>query len=192
MLRPLYNWVLRLAAGPYAVPALACAAFIEASVPMVPPDTLLAPMVLARRERAFVYAAICTVASVLGGCVGYTIGYFLAPLGMKILVLTGHAGGYASFQAMFAKVGLAVILVKGFLPVPYMVVNYAAGLAKFDFPIFIAATATVRSARFFLETVLLQHPAAQAFVDKHLTVLVIAAVALIIALVVLVDRLGLR
>ena len=190
MLRPLYNWVLRLAAGPYALPALAAAAFVEATFPMIPPDALLMPMVLAKRERSFFYAAVCTAGSVLGGCVGYMIGYFLSPLGMKILAMTGHAGGYAAFQALFARVGLAVILIKGLTPVPYMVITLASGLAHFSFPVFVGASIVTRGGRFFLETTLLQHPNAQAFIDKHLTILAIAGVAVIVILWLIVDHFG--
>ncbi|MBV9509755.1 MAG: DedA family protein, partial [Caulobacteraceae bacterium] len=144
MLRPLYNWVLRLAASPYALPALAGVALVEATFPMAPPDALLIAMVLARRERGFFYAAVCTAGSVLGGCVGYAIGYFLAPVGMRILAATGHAAGYAAYQAAFAKVGLAVILIKGLTPIPYMVITLASGLAHFSFPVFVGASIVTR------------------------------------------------
>src|SRR6516164_8294522 len=71
MLRPLYNWAMKLAAGPFALPAMAAVATVEATFPFVPPDVMLAPMVLARRERAWLYAAVCTLSSVAGGCIGY-------------------------------------------------------------------------------------------------------------------------
>jgi membrane protein YqaA with SNARE-associated domain len=189
MLRPLYNWVLRLAAGPYALPALAAVAFVEATFPMVPPDALLMPMVLARRERSFFYAAVCTAGSVLGGCVGYAIGYFLTPVGKAILEMT-HPGSYAAFEALFARVGLAVILVKGLTPVPYMAITLASGLAHFSFPVFVGASIVTRGGRFFLETTLLQHPHAKAFIDKHLTVLAIVGVAVIVVLWLIIDHFG--
>ena len=189
MLRPLYNWALGLAAGRFALPALAAIAAIEATFPFVPPDVLLGPMVLARRERAWLYAAVCTVSSVIGGCVGYAIGYFAAPAAMKVLELAGRTDGLAAFQALFAKIGLAVILIKGLTPVPYMVVTLASGLAHFSLPVFIGASLLTRGGRFFLEAALLQHPHAKAFVDRHLTALVVGALVLLVAALGLVSQL---
>jgi len=184
MLRSLYDWAMRIAAGPYALIALPIVAFIEATFPFVPPDVMLAPMVLARRERAWLYAAICTAGSVLGGCCGYAIGYFAAGLANHVLALGGHADALAQFKCVFAKYGLAVILVKGLTPVPYMVVTLASGLAQFSLPVFIGASIITRGGRFFLEATLLQHPQAKVFVDRHLTALVVAALALIVVALV--------
>jgi membrane protein YqaA with SNARE-associated domain len=183
MLRPLYDWALRLASGRYALPALAGVAVLEATFPFVPPDVMLGPMVLARRERAWLYAAVCTLSSVIGGCIGYALGYFASDLAIKLLAMSGRTGGLASFQALFAKVGLAVILIKGLTPVPYMIVTLASGLAHFSIPVFIAASLVTRGGRFFLEAALLQQPHAKAFVDKHLTAL--AAGGLVLLLVAL-------
>jgi membrane protein YqaA with SNARE-associated domain len=189
MLRPLYNWAMRLAAGRYALPALGAVAALEATFPFVPPDVMLAPMVLARRDRAWLYATVCTLCSVAGGCVGYAVGYFASPLAMKLLTMTGRTGGLEAFQALFAKVGLAVILIKGLTPVPYMVVTLASGLAHFSLPMFIGASLITRGGRFFLEAALLQHPHAKVFVDKHLTALVIGALVLLVAGLLLVAKL---
>ena len=184
MLRPLYDWALRLASGRFALPALAGVAVLEATFPFVPPDVMLAPMVLARRERAWLYAAVCTVCSVLGGCIGYALGFFASDLAVKLLAATGRTGGLHDFQVLFDKVGLAVILIKGLTPVPYMIVTLASGLAHFSLPVFIGASLVTRGGRFFLEAALLQHPHAKAFVDRHLTLLVVAAfVLLVVALV---------
>lgn len=184
MLRPLYDWAMRIAAGRYALPALAGVAMLEATFPFVPPDVMLGPMVLARRERAWLYAAVCTIASVIGGCIGYAIGFFAADLAMRFLVATGHPDALAQFKAMFDQWGLAVILVKGLTPVPYMLVTIASGLARFSLPVFIGASLVTRGGRFFLEAALLQHPHAKEFVDKHLTLLVILVLAVLIPLYV--------
>jgi membrane protein YqaA with SNARE-associated domain len=181
MLRPLYDWALRLAAGRFALPALAGVAVLEATFPFVPPDVMLGPMVLARRERAWLYAGVCTAGSVLGGCIGYAFGYFASGAAVHLLALSGRTGGLESFQALFAKVGLAVILIKGFTPVPYMVVTLASGLAHFSFPVFVGASVVTRGGRFFLEAALLQHPQAKTFVDKHLMALATGAVVLLVA-----------
>lgn len=191
MLRPLYDRVLRLAASPYAVPVMAGVAMIEATFPFAPPDVMLGPMVLARRERAWLYAAICTVASVTGGLVGYAVGYFLSDLAQRLMTLAGHPGALASFQALFAKYGLAVILIKGFTPVPYMLVTLASGVAHFNLAVFVAASLATRGGRFFLEAALLRHPAAKQVIDRHLTALFIAGIVLVIGVVLLVRHLGL-
>src|ERR1700761_8156481 len=184
MLRPLYDWAMRLAAGRFALPALAGVATLEATFPFVPPDVMLAPMCLARRERAWLYAAVCTVCSVIGGCIGYAIGFFASGVAVRIFTLSGHPTALADFQKLFAEVGLAVILVKGLTPVPYMLVTLASGLAHFSLPVFIGASLVTRGGRFFLEAALLQHPHAKAFVDKHLTVIVVIALLVLIPLYV--------
>ncbi len=189
MLRPLYNWALKLAAGRYALPALGAVAVLEATFPFVPPDVMLAPMVLARRERAWLYAAVCTGCSVLGGCIGYAFGYFASGAAVQLLAMTGRTGGLEQFQALYAKIGLAVILIKGLTPVPYMIVTLASGLAHFSLPVFIAASLVTRGGRFFLEAALLQHPHAQAFVDRHLMVLVVGGVVLLLAALAVVGQL---
>jgi membrane protein YqaA with SNARE-associated domain len=173
---------MRLASGPYALPAMAAVAIIEATFPFVPPDVMLAPMVLARRERAWFYAAVCTVCSVLGGGVGYAIGYFAADLAVKILTAAHHPDALAAFKTMFDQWGLAVILVKGLTPVPYMLVTIASGLARFSLPVFVGASLVTRGGRFFLEAALLRHPHAKTFVDQHLTMLAVVGAAVLIAL----------
>jgi membrane protein YqaA with SNARE-associated domain len=186
MLRSLYDRVIRLAATPWAVPALAAVAMVEATVPFVPPDVMLAPMVLARRERAWLYAAICTAGSVSGGLIGYALGYFLAPVGLKLLTASGHPDALASFQHLFAEYGLWVILIKGLTPVPYMLVTIASGIAKFSVVVFVAASIATRGGRFFLGAALMQHPKAKSVIDRHLNVLAAAGVVLIIAALLLV------
>ena len=182
MLRPLYDWAMRLATGRYALPALAGVAMLEATFPFVPPDVMLAPMVLARRERAWLYAGVCTVCSVLGGCVGYALGFFASDMALKFLVATGHPDALQAFQKVFDQWGLAVILVKGVTPVPYMLVTIASGLAHFSLPVFLAASLATRGGRFFLEAALLQHPHAKTFVDKNLNILAVVGAAVLIAL----------
>jgi membrane protein YqaA with SNARE-associated domain len=168
MLRRFYDWLIGLAASRWALPALAAVSFAESSFLPLPPDTLLAPMVLARPRRAWLYAGVTTLGSVLGGLLGYGVGFYLAPLGVKVLAATGHPGALASFQDWYARFGLWVILIKGLTPIPYKLVTIASGLAKFNFAMFLGASVATRGARFFLEAALLQHPKAKAFVDGHL------------------------
>jgi membrane protein YqaA with SNARE-associated domain len=183
MLRKVYDWVMNLAGSRHAPAALAAVSFAESSFFPVPPDVMLAPMVLARPQRAFLYAGICTAASVVGGCLGYAIGYFLEPVGLLLLRLIGHPEGAAAFQTWFDKWGLWVILIKGLTPIPYKLVTIASGLAHFDLPTFLWASVATRGARFFLSATLLKYfgPAIREEVERRL------ALYTVIGLVVLVG-----
>ena len=183
MIRQLYHWVMRQARSPHATPALAAVSFAESSVFPVPPDVMLAPMVLARPERAYFYAAVCTLASVLGGVLGYAIGYFLTDVGMWLLRLAGHAEGLAEFQAWFADWGVWVILIKGLTPIPYKLVTIASGLAEFSFAIFVAASIVTRGGRFFLVAFVLKTfgPAMLEIVERRLVTFTVAGLVLLAA-----------
>lgn len=150
MLRSLYNWTMRQAAGRHAPWAMGIISFTESSFFPLPPDIVLAPLVVARPEKAWRYATICTLASVAGGILGYAIGYFLTDLGTWMLRMLGHGEGLQQFQQFFAEWGLWVILIKGLTPVPYKLVTIAAGLAEFPFWMFVLASLITRGGRFFL------------------------------------------
>ncbi|MDV6330130.1 YqaA family protein [Asticcacaulis sp. 201] len=150
MLRRLYNWLLNLAGTKHAEKALAAVSFAEASFFPIPPDIMLIPMVLARPERAWRTAAICSIASVVGGFLGYAIGYYAGPLGVWILGLFGHPNGLKEFHDWFEKYGVFLIFAKGLTPIPYKLVTISAGLAQFSLMWFFIASAITRSLRFFL------------------------------------------
>jgi membrane protein YqaA with SNARE-associated domain len=192
MLRKLYDRVLALAASRHAPWALAAVSFAESSFFPVPPDVMLAPMVAAKPERAFVFAAICTAASVVGGLLGYAIGVFLAPLAHSILAFFGHANGQQEFQVWFAKYGLGVILFKGLTPIPFKLVTISAGLARFDLFTFTWAAIVTRGARFFMEATVLKFygPAILHEVERRLTFYALGLVALLIAGFVALKVLG--
>jgi len=133
MLRKLYQRVLALAASRKAPAWLALIAFAESSVFPIPPDIVLAPMVLARPDRAYFYAAICTAASVCGGVLGYAIGYFATGLAAKLLALMGDPSGLETFRGWYANWGLWVILIKGATPIPYKLVTIASVLPLLTF-----------------------------------------------------------
>ena len=188
MLRRLYDRLMALAADRRAPAWLAVVAFAESSVFPAPPDLMLAPMVLARPDHAWRNAGICSLSSVAGGVLGYAIGYFLAPLGQGLLDMLGQHGALASFQAWYGRWGLWVILIKGLTPIPYKLVTIASGLARFDFRMFIIASAITRSARFFLVAGLLKAygPPIQAFVEKRLTLVTsVVAIAVVGGLILL-------
>jgi membrane protein YqaA with SNARE-associated domain len=171
MLRNLYDRLMALAASRNAPFWLALVSFAESSFFPAPPDLMLAPMVLARPDRAWINAAICTAASVVGGMLGYAIGYFAGPLGQALLSLMGQPHALANFQAWYGQWGVWLILIKGLTPIPYKLVTIASGLAHFSFPVFVAASVTTRGVRFFLVAGLLKAYGApiQAFVEKRLT-----------------------
>lgn len=192
MLRKLYDRTLALAASDHAPWALAAVSFAESSFFPVPPDVMLAPMVAARPQRAYLYAAICTAASVVGGMLGYAIGVFLAPLAHGILAFFGHANGQQEFHDWFARYGLGVILFKGLTPIPYKLVTITAGLARFDLFTFVWASILTRGVRFFAEATVLKFygPAILAEVEKRLTLYVVIGVVVLVAGVVAVKVLG--
>jgi membrane protein YqaA with SNARE-associated domain len=192
MLRKLYDWVLALAGSRHAPWALAAVSFAESSFFPVPPDVMLAPMVAAKPQRAFLFAAICTAASVVGGLLGYAIGVFLEPLAHSILAFFGHANGQQEFQAWFAKYGLGVILFKGLTPIPFKLVTISAGLARFDLFTFVWAAILTRGVRFFAEAAVLKAygPAILKEVERRLTFYVLMLVALLVAGVVALKVFG--
>lgn len=183
MLRGLYDWVMRLSASRHAGWALFAIAFAESSFFPVPPDTLLAPMVLARRERAWRYAAICTAGSVIGGVAGYAIGYSLGGVGHWLLAVTGHAGGEVPLRAEFARWGVGVILLQGLLPIPYKILTITTGLAHFSLWQFVAASMVTRGARFFGVTALLKRfgPALLPIIERRLALVAGVVIAAIVA-----------
>jgi len=189
MLHALYRKVLALSASRHAPLWLAVVSFAESSFFPVPPDALLIPMVLARPRRAWTLAAICTLASVAGGCLGYLIGAELFDRVARPLLHFYHAeAALGNFQAMYARWGLYVILIKGLTPIPYKLVTIASGAAHFNFGVFLAASAATRGARFFFEAALLRFYGArmQDFIERRLTLVTsVAAGALIMGFLVL-------
>lgn len=188
MFRKIYDWVMGLAASRHAPAGLFAVSFAESSFFPIPPDVMLGPMVLAKPDRAFVYAGICTAASVLGGILGYAIGFYLEPVGMWLLTVIGHADGKAMFQEWFDRWGLWVILIKGATPIPYKLVTITAGLAQFSLFTFIWASVLTRGFRFFAVAAILKYfgPAMLEEFEKRMalygTLGIIALVALIVVL----------
>lgn len=182
MLRKTYAYVRRQAERPHAPHALFWFSFAESSFFPIPPDVMLAPMVLARPDRAYWYAFLCTIGSVAGGLLGYAIGYFLAPLGEGILSFMGQSGGLEQFQRWYDQWGAAVILVKGLTPVPYKLVTIASGLAKFSLPIFIATSLITRGGRFFLTAFLLKRfgPQVEDALEKRIGLVTAGALAVVV------------
>jgi len=184
MLRRLYDRTLALAAHRHAERWLAAAAFAESSFFPIPPDALLMPMVLARPERAWAIAGICTVMSVLGGLFGYAIGYFLfETVGRAVIDFYDYGEAFADFQKLFDEWGLWVVAIAGFTPMPYKVATIASGVAKFDLWAFVLASLVTRGARFYLVAGLLKvfGPPLRGFIERYLALLTTVFALLIVA-----------
>jgi membrane protein YqaA with SNARE-associated domain len=172
MIRRLYDRILALAAEPYAVWVLMAMAFAESSFFPLPPDVLLIPMMLARPRAAWRLAALCTLASVLGGLVGYAIGYYgFEAIGRPLLQFYHAMDRYEALKAGFDRWGVWIIIIKGMTPIPYKLVTIASGVAHFDLVLFIGASIVSRSLRFFLLALILWRfgPAARDFIERRLS-----------------------
>lgn len=171
MLRRLYDWTMGLAGHRHALWALAAVAFIESSVFPVPPDILIIPMILAARERAWRIAAVATVASVIGGFLGYAIGSVLfETVGRPLLEFYGNIESFGEFQALYQEWGVWIVAGAGFTPFPYKVITIASGVADLDLAVFTVASVVSRGARFFLVAALLWRfgPPIRVFIEKYL------------------------
>jgi membrane protein YqaA with SNARE-associated domain len=168
--KALYRWTLSLAESRHAPLALGAIAFAESSFFPVPPDVILVPMSLAQPKRAWFYAALCTVASVLGGIAGYAIGALLYDtVGQWLINLYGLAAKAETMREEYARIGAYVILLKGLTPIPFKLVTIVSGLAGYSFGLFVICSVITRGARFFLLAALLNHfgDQARALLDRY-------------------------
>jgi len=181
MLKRSYDWVMRLSASRHALRSLAVLAFAEGLFFPVPPDVLLMPLVLARRERAWTYAGVCLVASVIGGSAGYAVGYFLKGVGEWLISITG--GDAAHFQHWYGQWGVFLLA----LPIPYKLTAIASGMFRLNYLVFLIASLGIRGLRFFMVAGLVRTYGApiQAFVERRLALVVSAAAIAVIALIAL-------
>jgi membrane protein YqaA with SNARE-associated domain len=151
-----YSRTLAIAAHRHAMAAMALISFAESSFLPLPPDFLLVPMTLAQPRRAWLIAAVCTVTSVVGGYVGYAIGFFLFDaIGLPILEFYHAMDKYEAFKAAFAEWGVWIIVIKGLTPIPFKLVTIASGAAQFNLVTFTLASLVSRGLRFFLLAALL-------------------------------------
>lgn len=171
MIRSLYDWTMRWAAHRNAPLALFVVAFVESSFFPIPPHIMLIPMVLANRAKAWTYAAITTVGSVLGGIAGYAIGYFLyESIGKRVLDLYGYADKFASFAAQYNDYGAWIVFFAGVTPFPYKVITIASGVTQLSFMVFMLASVVARGLIFSVIAGLIYWFGApiQAFIEKRL------------------------
>jgi membrane protein YqaA with SNARE-associated domain len=171
MLRRIYDWCIDAAHKPYALWIMAAVAFAESSFFPVPPDVMLIPMSLARPARAWLYATICTAASVLGGVLGYAIGALLYDsLGQWLIQLYGLGDKVEAFRTGYAEYGAWIILLKGLTPIPYKLVTITSGFANFNIWLFVVLSVIARGGRFFVVAILLNRYGdwIRVRIEKHL------------------------
>ena len=183
LIRKLYDWTIRLAETKYALWALAAVAFAESSFFPIPPDLLLIPMCIAERRRSFFYAAVCTVASVIGGLAGYAIGaWFYDEWGAKIIHLYGMDKNFNDLKINFQEYGGWIILAKGMTPIPFKILTILSGVMHLALPVFIISSIGARAMRFFIVAGLLWKFGApvRVFIEKHLGWVMIAFLVLLI------------
>ncbi|MEP3045499.1 MAG: YqaA family protein [Roseibium sp.] len=183
MIRRLYDWTLSLAAGPRAPAALGTVSFVESSVFPIPPDILLIPMVIAKREKAWWYAFLCMITSVAGGIAGYFIGMFLfEQVAEPVLAFYGKSHYVEEFKAIFTEWGWWFVFIAGLTPFPYKVITIASGAAGLSLPVFIFASIVSRGLRFFVVAGLLYlfGPPIKDFIEKRLGLMFTLFVVLLV------------
>ncbi|WP_116131159.1 YqaA family protein [Tropicimonas sp. IMCC34043] len=192
MFRRLYDRTISLASGPYALWTLAAVAFIESSVFPIPPDVLMIPMIIARRDRAFLIAGVAMVASVLGGILGYFIGAFaFEQIGRPILESLGKGDQIDAFNQKFNDFGFWAVLIAGLTPFPYKVITIMSGWTGLPFATFLITSIVARGGRFFLVAALLWKfgEPIRGFIEKRLGLVLTVFVIVLVGGFVLVKYL---
>jgi len=187
MLRRLYDWCIAAAFKPYAKWLMGFVSFIESSFFPIPPDVMLIPMSLARPERAYSYAFLCTWTSVLGGILGYAIGALLYDsVGAWLIGLYGYGDKVEAFREAYNRYGALIILLKGLTPIPYKIVTITSGFAGYNLLAFIGLSVIARGMRFYFLAFLLNRygERARAMIEERLGFWVsVGAVAMVIGIV---------
>ena len=171
MLRRTYDWTMALPSKRYAEMALAAVAFAESSFFPIPPDLVLIPMVLAERSRAWRFALVAMVSSVLGGLFGYFLGALLFDqIARPILDFYGYGARFDQFADLYNAWGVWIVLTAGLTPFPYKVITIASGATHLDLVVFFLASLVARGARFFIVAGLLYWfgPPIRAFIEQRL------------------------
>lgn len=175
----LYNWMMQQAESKNATKVMLFVSFVESSFFPLPPDPILAMVVAKNRNKALYYAAICAVASILGGFLGYYIGYaFFEILGSKVLSFYGQMNNFENMVQTLNKWAFWIICAKGLTPIPYKIITIACGFAKINLMTFAIASIITRSARFLLLSFIFKRYGQHLlnFMEKHKKATVILVV----------------
>ncbi len=183
MLRRIYDWCIAAADKPFAPWLMGAVSFAESSIFPIPPDTLLIPMSLARPDKAWSFATLCTVTSVAGGVLGWVIGaYLYDTIGHWLIQMYGYGDKVEAFREAYARWGTWIILLKGVTPIPYKIVTITSGFAGYNLWLFIIFSFVARGMRFYLTAFLLNRYGARAreIIEKRLTFWFTVSVAVLI------------
>ena len=187
MLSRIYDWCIAAAYRPYAMWLMGGVSFVESSFFPIPPDVMLIPMSLARPQRAWTYATLCTLTSVGGGVLGYAIGALLYDsVGHWLISLYGLDGKVQAFREGYQNWGSLIILLKGLTPIPYKLVTITSGFAGYNLGLFIVLSLVARGGRFYLTAFLLNRygDAARTMIEERLGFWVTVGAAVLVAGVV--------
>lgn len=172
MLRKSYDWVLGFANHPKAVWILGAVSFAESSFFPIPPDPLYMAMLLGQKNRIWFLAFICTITSVVGGWLGYLIGYaFYETIGEWLIEVYKMQDSFNSIQGVFDRWGFWFISFKALTPIPYKFVTLTCGVVHYNFAFFTIASIIARGTRFYMLAVLFWKygPAMKEYIDQNLT-----------------------
>ena len=188
--KKLYNWVLSWAESPYSTYALFFLAFAESSFFPIPPDVLLIALAISKPTKAFRYAGVCTIGSLMGGVVGYMIGFYgYEAIGQPIVELYNGQEIMLSIKEKYDMMGFWGVLIAAITPIPYKVFTISAGFFSFSFSEFILASIIGRSFRFFAVALLIWKfgPPIKSFIDRYFNLLAVLFVVLLVLGFVLIK-----
>jgi membrane protein YqaA with SNARE-associated domain len=178
-MKKLYDWVLSWAHTPYGIWALFILAFCESSFFPIPPDVLLIALCVSVPKRSFNFALISSAGSVLGGLLGYLIGYsFMSTVGMPIIDFYDLTSQFQRIQSIYKEYDAWAIAIAGFTPIPYKVFTITAGAFHINIFVFTVVSLISRAARFFIISTLIYYfgEKIQAFIEKYFNILSIVFV----------------
>ena len=170
-LRFLYNWTLESANNPRAIWLLGFVSFIEAIFFPIPPDILLIPMVLANIQKAWFYAFVATITSVMGGLVGYAVGFLAySEIAEPLLISLGKQSAMILFSNSINENGFLIVLTAGISPIPFKVVSIMSGFTQMPLLVFLVSAMLGRATRFFVVATLLKYygETIKSFIETYL------------------------
>lgn len=179
----LYDWTMQLANNPRAIWLLGFVSFIEAIFFPIPPDVLLIPMILANIKRAWLYAFVTTITSVIGGLVGYAIGYLAyEQIAEPLLLSLGKQAAMSLFSSSINENGFLIVLTAGISPIPFKVVSVMSGFTQMPVFVFLLSALLGRATRFFVVATLLKYygEAIKSFIETYLGWLFLVFIAFIV------------
>ena len=186
----LYDWTMQLANNPRAIWLLGFVSFIEAIFFPIPPDVLLIPMILANIKRAWLYAFVTTITSVIGGLVGYAIGYLAyEQIAEPLLLSLGKQTAMSLFSSSINDNGFLIVLTAGISPIPFKVVSVMSGFTQMPVFVFLLSALLGRATRFFVVATLLKYygEAIKSFIETYLGWLFLVFIAFIVLGTMVLD-----